>query len=824
MNNDIIIERRNLIHAFNNCKNHRIIVVCAPAGYGKTMGVTGWLAKDTRVKSVISLDEYDNNIAGFCERFCAALLACQPRNQTLEEIISHPSFQSAPDEFTLRAVAALAARKQTVLVIDDLHLLNDSAVLSLLLTSIKRLPKNFQIILISRHDLSAGFSEFLLKGYAAHINAEQFLFSADEIKALYSKRGNQITQEQAKDINQQTRGWAMGINAFLLSGGESFDIAYEYLSDFIKANIWEKWDDETRDFMLRTANLRELTPSLCEAMTGVANSGKLLKKLLQKGSFISQLQDGTYRYHHLFQLFLRRMVDERGDEFLTSLLEAEGNWYLSQMDFYSAFDCFLRCKNHFGIASCFGAIVGTVRNDFSFTKIMPIVKHVEFHSAAQEYPFLFFLMAVCAFAEGQSDDMVSYMDEFYKWHPEIVAKYSSSPHNILYLLNHDFRVSLKQMLDILDELPATTNHSLSKWIVTMHMPLFHRTVRDYSELTVGDTVENCTSLSHLSGSMLGEEGSMIIANLIAGLLYEQGDLELAHKYAIKAVAEIKNHFLSESNFCSLSILACILDALGEPKEAEQVLEAISQVIEKDKAYQLNDNFNAFAMRRKLATENKEVAASWIEGKTSHTPTLLSIYIDLTTCRAFIITEKYDLALVLLRKVLGIASSFNRSLDIIESRILLAIACWKKKRTFQNEALEHLEAACRIAYPYDYVQMFINEGAALSVMLYKLQKRVEQRESEDKKHLSFIKKLYLHLPAHDVADIEIESKSEKPTKFTDKQKTVMDLLCQGKTQKVIAETMGIKQSTLRYHLASIYSKLDAVNVSDAVKKINAMRLL
>ena len=67
--------------------------------------------------------------------------------RTLYEIIAHPFFQSTPDIFALRAISVLSSRKQAVLVIDDLHLIHDSTVLQFLLVSIKRLPKNFQIVL-----------------------------------------------------------------------------------------------------------------------------------------------------------------------------------------------------------------------------------------------------------------------------------------------------------------------------------------------------------------------------------------------------------------------------------------------------------------------------------------------------------------------------------------------------------------------------------------------------------------------------------------------------------------------------------------------------
>jgi len=820
---NIMLERQDLIRTLNERKDDRILAVCAPAGYGKTVAITQWLNKDTRAKAIFSLDEYDNNIASFCERFCTALLSCQPHNHTLSEIVFHPSFRNAPNEFAIRAVCALSNRKQTVLVVDDLHLIHNNEVLQLFLIFFKRLPSKFQIVLISRHDLPIAFSEFWLKGYVACIGAEHFLFSVDEIKALYKKRGSQITQEQARRINQQILGWAMGINAFLLSGGESFDVAYEYLSDFIEINIWEKWDDITRDFMLRTATLRELTPALCEAMTGVAHSGKFLKALVQKGAFTTQLQNGSYRYHDLFQLFLKRKADEQGKELLISLWEIEGNWHLSQKDFYSAVDCFIRCKNHEGIAECFDLLEASGHIDFILKRLITIMKHPEIQNAAKKYPHILYPMAWCAFAEGRVDRLFSFIDEYYARHDEIVARYKGSAHKTLYMLMFDFRLPLSQMTDKMGMLSATPNLSIIRWTLAVRVPLPHRGIRDFSKLTLGNVVENAMTMGSKTGWMFGDAGFMLTSSILAGLLFEQGHLEEAYKYAINAVSEIKSRFLTEANFCSLSITVCVLDALEDSSGAERILTSISALIEKDKAYHLGYNYDAFLVRRKLVSGDVKAAKDWVEAQTSDELTLWGIYAAITTARAYIVIEDYDAALILLKKILGMVNAFNRTLDIIEVQILLAVTYWKKKRRFQNEALENLEIACRTAYPYNYVQMFVNESAELTSMLYKLQKRVEQHNSEDKKHLSFIKILYQQTDS--VSNVRLEkTKQERTINFTDKQILAMNLLCQGKTQKEIADMMNIKLTTLRYHLTSICSKLDAANVSDAVKKIRAMRLL
>ena len=818
---NIVLERRGLIRMFSEFKSYRVITVCAPAGYGKTVAVTQWLQKDARASAHLPLDEYDNILSGFCTRLCSTLVACQPQNKLLGEIVSDPEFKRTPDEFVLRAVSALSSRKKAVLVIDDLHLIHNSIVWQLLLISIKRLPKNFQIVLISRHDLPASLSELWLKGHAAHVNAGQLLFDSDEIKALYAKRGCVITQEQAKDINRRTFGWVLAINALLLSGKIS-GVIPDYLDDFIQANIWAALDGVTRDFMLRTAILNELTPPLCAAMTGVVSSDKFLRELAQKGAFVMQLQSGIYKYHPLFQRFLKRMVKERGREFVLSLFEAQGEYHLSKKDFYSAVTCFIRRGSPEGIMKCFNLLETSDHHDFMLYRLLPIAKQQEVINAAKKYPHMLFGLAWCAFADGRACDMIGFMDEYYARHAEIIVKYPDHSYKILYLKMLDIRVQLKSLKYEHLLLRDARNISRTRWTATVHIPLFHRGTRDLSEIAVGNVFENAMALNSELGWMFEDEGPTIALTIVAGLLYEQGHLQQAHEHATAAVAKVKSYFWPESKFCAMSVLACVLDALGDKCEAESILESMSRVIASGKADHLKYNLSAFAARRKIVAGDVKAAKDWVKGHTFQITTVWSVYATITTCRAHIASEDYGLALILLRNVLEIAYSFNRTMDIVEVRILMAIVCWKKRKGFRSEALEHLEDACHIARPYGYIQMFTNEGAEIFGMLYKLQKRVEQRKNEDKEHLSFIKALCMEVS--DVDDIGLANEKVVSYEiFTDKQRAVMELLCQSKTRKEIAEILGVKQSTLRSHLVSIYNKLEVANAIDAVKKINAMKL-
>jgi len=458
-------------------------------------------------------------------------------------------------------------------------------------------------------------------------------------------------------------------------------------------------------------------------------------------------------------------------------------------------------------------------------KLLPIIKHPEVRNTAKKYPHMLFLMALFTVIEGKASDAVSILDECYAKYPEIVEKHPTYEPMLPYMLGYDFRISLNQMMSEMKVLPTTRNYFFSAWMAALHMPVLHRGIRDFSDAAIGDVVESGNAMLSNAGWMAGEESSVLVETIMAGLLYEQGHLEKAYEHAINAKVGLKDHFMIDTYFCAMSIIVCVLDALDEKEsnEADAVLQSISNMIEENRAYHLSHDFSALTLRRKFTSGNIKAAEEWLDLQADFDSTLHGVYYNFTTSRAFIIIRKYDSAIIMLKKVLKIASAYNRPLDTIEARILLAIAYWKKKRGFQREALEHLEVAVFTAYPYGYTQMFVNDGVALTAMLHKLMNRAKQLKEDGDKPISFIKMLYSKVQENQNIELSIKSE-ELSIKYTDKQKAIMNLLCQGKSYRETAEALGIKYSTLRSHIELIYKKLEAVNMEDAIKRINAMKLL
>jgi len=834
----VMVKRQKLIHAFSELNEQHIIAVCAPAGYGKTVAVAHWLEKNTHAHAVFSIDEYDNNIIGFCERFCSALYACQPSNKLLNELILHFTLHSSPEEFVLRAIAALSTKKQAVIVIDDLHLIHNSIVLRTLLVFINRLPSNFQIVLVSRHELPLMFSDLWLKGKISRISANQFLFTNEDIKALYKKRGKNITTEDAENIVQRTQGWAIGINALLLFNDQSSEKVYEYLDNFIQANIWQRWDAETREFMVCTAGLRVLIPDLCDKLTSRSDSEVLLEELVSKGAFVTKLQSGVYRYHQLFKSFLEQIAKERGEKFEHALLEKEGHWHLSQNDFQSAINCFVKNKNHDAIVKSLESVDYSYRPSLLADKIVSIIKHPEVEAALRKHPHLMILLIWGSFIDGNKEAMLSFMDEYYSKFTSIITRNPTLAHEIFYVKALDFRIPSSLIMmsdqDLLANILSTAlgkilsmampSSTVRKWILPMDTPMIHRGLRDFSDVISEDSSAIVNSFVTKFGWLLGEELDMIRELGVAEMFYARGYLEEANVHALKAVAEVKSHFSTEINFCVLAMFVRVLDALdkGDSEEAKAMIKHISKIIDDNQAYHLSLNFKAFVARREIAHGNISAAEDWLYNESFIIATPYKAYAGITTCRALIATAKYDSACIALEQILKMATEFNRTLDIIEAQILLAIACWKKKKSFQTEALDHLESAVWRAHSCGHVQIFVNEKKELAGILSKLINRVKQQKKSEERPLSFIKMLYLKCYQENTETPH--TKKSNAVKYTEKQMAIMLLICEGKTYNEMAEALNIKRSTLRTHLELIYRKLDVTSIADAALRIKSLDIL
>lgn len=313
---------------------HRLVLVCAAAGYGKTAALSatlaarhGGLPEGTAV-AWISADA-DDDPPRLLECLAAALEPHDPPWRTAPEALVTAMGQGrATDRQAIVAevINTLDACDvpHGVIVIDDLHRITDPAVYASLDMVLERLTPRWTIAIGTRIEPPLALARLRAIGELAEFRQHDLAFDAAEARAFVAPLG--LDPAMADALLQRTRGWAAGLRlaaSTARSGvrGGLVSSADRHVFDFLTAEVLDRLSPTLREFLLRCSVLPELTPSACAAVSGHAQAEALLEEIERRGLFVSALEDSepqrepTLRLHDLFRDALsHRLQRERPQE------------------------------------------------------------------------------------------------------------------------------------------------------------------------------------------------------------------------------------------------------------------------------------------------------------------------------------------------------------------------------------------------------------------------------------------------------------------------------------------------------------------------------
>lgn len=825
-----ILQRNRLIKLAGTRSDSQILYIQAPAGYGKTVFAGQWMESEKGPNAMAVLDAYDNTAGDICNKLGNVLgHLCVEEDEAVSAYINHPDFSKAPVEFLMRAAAAMPRDSRGRLVIDDLHYVTEISLQKILADFLFRLPPGILICILSREALPNALSELVLKNSVTFICNEQLLFDSQEIYSLYKGRNLSITKKQAEDVLSYTEGWPIGINALLLLEQIPTEtMPGDWLESFWDMQVWKTWDEPARRFMIDTCIEDELTESLCDALTGNTGSGAMLGQLAAKGAFLSGQRDGGYRFHKLFQSFLKKKFQAEPEEYRAEKIRASGRWHLKQNDFYHALEKFSYVKDYEQMAECFDLLEKMDRCGFDTERVMHAVHSSLDKEMLDRYPYLYFMMAFTARNEGRTEAFTEYADQYYKNYPRIVERNPELSHNIFFLYVMDYRFTLEDIAKLAARARGSSEFKGVRGSATQYFPLYHKAYRDFSELLPGDIDRNVAVMVKILGPLLGDECPMLTACISGGLYYEKGQLQRAQEQAFLAVSALRKEFAPESKFCALSLLLTVTHALGQPGQEKLFQKDIEKMIEEDGAFYLQYNFEALICQNRLDEGGTDAAKEWLESRGTDVYGHLDFFRlngHFVTARAYIALNDFNHAVILLEKILEMCTVLKRRTDVIEAKILLAVSFWNKTRRNREKALSCLSEAIREAQPLGYEQAFFNDGAKIKNMLSELKHWTMRSDYDGTLSDEFVRRLYIG--AAEQADWEIEvtgnKRSEMGVRLTPRQKAVAELMCRGYSYRRIAEELGIQFSTVRSHIELIYRKLDVSTMDEAIKKMYQLHI-
>ena len=323
----------------------KLMLVSAPAGFGKTTLLTEWLAArpaapgGERLAAWLSLDRSDNHPASFWAYVIAALRAAAGVGESALALLQAP--QPPPIETVLTVLlndlGAITA--DIVLVLDDYHVIDARDVQDGMAFLLDHLPPGLHVVIACRADPVLPLARLRARGELAEIRAAELRFTPDEAAAyLNGMMGLQLTARDVAALEARTEGWIAALQLAALSMQGRDDVAGfiagfagddRYVVDYLAEEVLARQSDRVQAFLLQTSILGRLSGSLCDAVTGQGGGRAMLAALDRGNLFLVPLDDRRrwYRYHHLFADVLQaRLLDEQPSQ-VPDLHRRASAWY-----------------------------------------------------------------------------------------------------------------------------------------------------------------------------------------------------------------------------------------------------------------------------------------------------------------------------------------------------------------------------------------------------------------------------------------------------------------------------------------------------------------
>src|SRR5215203_2217911 len=320
---------------------HRsLILVCAPAGFGKTTLISEWVATLPRPAAWLSLDEGDNDPTRFLSYLVAALRTIEPNfGEGLLGALRSP--QPPPTESILTALlnemAALA--EDLILVLDDYHVIDATAVDNALTFLLEHLPTRVKLVIATREDPPLPIARLRARGQMSELRAADLRFTPTEAaEFLEGAMGVKLSAEEMAALEERTEGWIAGLQLAALSmrgredvGGfiRAFAGDNRYVLDYLAEEVLGRQPERIRSFLVETSVLERMSGPLCEAVTGQEDGGRMLEILERGNFFVVPLDDRRhwYRYHHLFADVLHAHLMAEHPDLIPALHRRASEWY-----------------------------------------------------------------------------------------------------------------------------------------------------------------------------------------------------------------------------------------------------------------------------------------------------------------------------------------------------------------------------------------------------------------------------------------------------------------------------------------------------------------
>ena len=277
-----VVHRSGLFETLRSGLHKKVILVSATAGYGKSTLISDWINQHKITAAWCSIDNKDNDPFLFLKLIISSVNRQETSvGKASLDLLQNPGAVSAEYLLELFINDLLSLEKEIVLVLDDLHLIENSQVFEMLSTFIEYKPDPVKLILSTRSDPPLPFARMRSQNKILEIRSNELSFTRDDIAYLFNKKLKLgLKPNDFNILEKKTEGWIAGLQLMALSvKGHSNISEYlekmagdnRYILDYLMEEVLHQLSQEDRYFLLSTSNLNRLSAPLSNKIIGIEN-------------------------------------------------------------------------------------------------------------------------------------------------------------------------------------------------------------------------------------------------------------------------------------------------------------------------------------------------------------------------------------------------------------------------------------------------------------------------------------------------------------------------------------------------------------------------
>lgn len=860
-----VVKRKRLFDKIGQKENCKIIMVTAPAGYGKTTLISSWVTYCVKKQKVtwLTLDDEDNDEELFWSYFLLSFYRNEwvqgEMKQRADTMLSNAiAFNRLHLTYFINDIMELGI--QITMVLDDLGVIKNQKIISDLEFFIRHLPSNARLVLSGRECPHISLAKYKASGKVLVLTGEELSFSQEETISFFRNAAQiNLSKEEYAKISHAFEGWAAGMQLLALTVNTSEGLTVPLITGnrliytYLLEEVMRRLDDNIKKFVIETSVLERFCPELCDFLFHTDNAGEVIRELENTSLFLTCIdkKEGWVRYHRLFQDFLQTLIQEDKKSFAMPLYRKASEWYETKKYWKDAIHYAIKGRD-FDKAVCLIEVLSREIGRKGETGLLHKWNQYLPKEIVENNLRLLLNSAWAYSAEGNTSKLFWCMKEIQKFETiptqlqtELTALYSSNlagPQVKLDAMLMECRQALGLLApqDFLMQLICFNMGSILLLKGAVKECLFYFEQCHTNSMKAGNFYLAAISkkaiiTSQIRNGQLQRAEQEILGFLqalddvggevlsAAGLLYAQ----LAEIYYQRnELTEALNMGVRGSRYGELGgdvwtcgenylILEKIYRALNNKKQYESIKRKVSACLEGRKFFDLGFKLECYHIQTLISEGKLSSASRRLSSLDETTDRKLNLaYPEFVFLKARFYISKGNLkkAEETLLSLKSAAKLNGQKGLLCELQVLLSVIYEKMEAGFQ--ALNELEDAVSLAGEQGNFQFFLNEGDLMKGMLKRLAVKSDTKITK----AVFLEGLLCCFEMQPVA-------GELPEEIlSSREIEILNMVAQGAGNEEIADKLFVSKNTVKTHLLNIYTKLGVHSRTKAVSRAEALNII